>query len=167
MESLNYLGEISIDYHVAAHRVLGKESEGVTRQQAEDFVAQARTDSRVDRLNLPKGRKTLMSFAEAARLYPVRLGEECGRDIGRKVRRIEMHLIPFFGPQALAAITTSDVERYKQTRLNAGASPGTVNCEQRVLSHLLSKAVQWEWIERKRTIFKRLAEGSGRITYLC
>ena len=32
------------------HRTLGKESEGVTRQQAEDFISQARTDAREGRL---------------------------------------------------------------------------------------------------------------------
>ena len=38
------------------HRVIGRESEGVTRQQAEDFIAAARTDARRERLNVPEGR---------------------------------------------------------------------------------------------------------------
>lgn len=38
------------------HRVIGRESEGVTRQQAEDFIAQVRTDARRQRLELPEGR---------------------------------------------------------------------------------------------------------------
>jgi hypothetical protein len=40
---------------VRIHRVLGRQSEGVTRTQAEDFVTKARTDAREDRLTLPKG----------------------------------------------------------------------------------------------------------------
>lgn len=37
------------------HRVVGKESEGVTRTQAEDFIENTRADARAGRLNLPKG----------------------------------------------------------------------------------------------------------------
>ena len=39
------------------HRVVGKESEGVTRKQAEELIAKLRTDARHGRLNLPKGGK--------------------------------------------------------------------------------------------------------------
>lgn len=40
------------------HRVIGRESEGVTRQRAEDFIAQARSEARHDRLDFPEARKT-------------------------------------------------------------------------------------------------------------
>jgi hypothetical protein len=39
------------------HRVIGRESDGTTRTQAEDFIEKARTEARHGRLNLPKGRK--------------------------------------------------------------------------------------------------------------
>jgi len=39
------------------HRVVGRESEGVTRHQAEDYIEQVKTEARKERLNLPKGRK--------------------------------------------------------------------------------------------------------------
>jgi hypothetical protein len=39
---------------VRVHRVIGKESDGVTREQAENFIEQARTDARKGRLNLPR-----------------------------------------------------------------------------------------------------------------
>ncbi len=38
------------------HRVVGRESEGVTRTQAEDFIEKVRTEAREGRLSLPKGR---------------------------------------------------------------------------------------------------------------
>ena len=44
------------------HRVIGKESEGVTRKQAEEFIEKVRTDARQGRLNLPKGRKLTLGF---------------------------------------------------------------------------------------------------------
>jgi hypothetical protein len=39
------------------HRVIGRESDGTTRTQAEDFIEKVRTEARHGRLNLPKGRK--------------------------------------------------------------------------------------------------------------
>jgi len=43
------------------HRVVGRESDGVTRTQAEEFIEQARADSRAGRLSLPKGRKLALT----------------------------------------------------------------------------------------------------------
>ena len=51
------------------HRVIGKESDGVTREQAEQFIEQARTQARHGRLNLPKGRKVALGFKVAAEKY--------------------------------------------------------------------------------------------------
>lgn len=61
------------------HRVIGRESEGVSRQQAEDFIARARTDARRQRLELPEGRKTPLSFEEAADRYVQRLRDSDGK----------------------------------------------------------------------------------------
>ncbi len=51
------------------HRVIGKESDGVTRKQAETFIEKARTDARRGRLNLPKGRKLRLEFRGVAETY--------------------------------------------------------------------------------------------------
>ncbi len=51
------------------YRVIGKESEGVTRKQAESFIEKARTEAREGRLNLPKGRKVALGFRQASRRY--------------------------------------------------------------------------------------------------
>ncbi len=51
------------------HRVVGKDSEGVTRTQAEEFIARARSDAKEERLNLPKGRKTTLTFERGASDY--------------------------------------------------------------------------------------------------
>jgi len=78
------------------HRVVGKESEGVTRHQAEELIAKLRTDARYGRLNLPKGRKTILGFNRAAEKYLQKLQGEGGKDIPRKTRRFELNLTPFF-----------------------------------------------------------------------
>ena len=44
------------------HRVIGKESDGVVRGHAEQFIAKVRTEAREGRLSLPRGRKTQTSL---------------------------------------------------------------------------------------------------------
>lgn len=98
------------------HRVVGKESEGVTRLQAEELIATFRTDARHGRLNLPKGRKLQFTFDEAAKKYLQKLEEEGGKDIKSKTYRLNQHLLPFLGEIILTKLCTFDVERYKKHR---------------------------------------------------
>ena len=173
------------------HRVVGRESDGTTRTQAEEFIQKVRQDAKNDRLALPKGRKVALSFQDAATKYLGRLEEEGGNDLRMKRNRLARHLIPFFGNLPLSKIGTSDIERYKHIRgkelsyrggdrvsaeakakgakVSAKAkvtSPGSINRELAVLSHLCSKAIEWDWIDRRPAKIKRLKEGSGRIEYL-
>jgi hypothetical protein len=115
------------------HRVVGKESEGVTRLQAEELIATYRTDARHGRLNLPKGRKLQFTFAEAAKKYLEKLAEEGGKDIKAKVYRLDQHIIPFFGDITLNKLCTFDIERYKKHRQELKAKPGTINRELSVI----------------------------------
>jgi len=148
------------------HRVIGKESEGVTRKNAEDFIEQVKTDARNGRLNLPKGRKIILRFKQATDEYLKKLKEEGGKDIPKKDQRLRDHLTPFFRDKPISTISTFDVGRYKKARLQEGCSPGTLNRELAVLSHLLNKAVEWKWLQHKPCIIKREKEDKGRITYL-
>jgi integrase len=171
------------------HRTIGKESDGTTRTQAEDFIEKVRRDAREDRLSLPKGRKIALSFRDAAAKYLAKLEEEGGRDLVMKRQRLTLHLVPFFGDRPLSKISNFDIDRYKKQRLqedamrggdrrseNANAtqrahppsktSPGSVNRELAVLSHLFNKAIEWKWIDRRPAKITRLKEGAGRITYL-
>ncbi len=148
------------------HRVIGRESEGVTRQQAEDFIARARTDARRDRLELPDGRKTALRFEEAAPRYIARLGDVGGRNIKAKERQLRQHLTPFFAAKPLGEIASFDIERYKKARGSAGVANATVNRELAVLSHLLNKAVEWKWLRAKSVKIVRHKENNGRIVYL-
>ena len=148
------------------HRAIGRESEGVTRKQAEDFIEKVKTDSRAGRLNLPKGRKVVLGFKEAAEKYLVKLKEEGGKDLKAKKMRLTHHLVPFFKGKPLSNISTFDIKRYKKSRLDAEISPGTINRELAVISHIFSKALEWGWINHKPVSIKRLKENPGRIVYL-
>jgi len=166
------------------HRVVGRESEGTTRTQAEQYTAQIRTDAKHNRLALPKGRKVTLSFRDAADRYLERLAHEDGKDLKMKKTRLNLHLVRFFGDTPLSKITSFDIERYKKTRRDEpaiksnsrgkgkithkdrGTSPGTVNRELATLSHLLSKALDWGWIDRMPARIRRFKEDQGRIRYL-
>jgi integrase len=148
------------------HRVIGKESDGVTRKQAEDYIQKARTDAREGRLNLPKGRKLTLGFRKAADKYIEKLKQEGGKDIKSKTMRLKYHLKPFFADKPLSKIATFDVERYKKHRLDEDAAKGTINRELAALSHLFSKSIEWKWVDNKPATIKRLKEDSGRIIYL-
>lgn len=148
------------------HRVIGVESGGTTRQQAEDFIENARADARAGRLNLPKGRKLALGFREAAKQYLVKLEEEGGKDLAMKRMRLNLHLVLFFGNKPLASIATFDVRRYRKQRLGEGGAPGSINREIAVISHLFTMAVEWKWINHRPAKIERLDEGKGRITYL-
>src|SRR6185437_10369503 len=148
------------------HRVIGLESAGVTRTQCEQFIEQARTDARAQRLSLPKGRKLALTFAAAADDYLKRLEETGGKNLAVKRRQIAANLKPFFGAARLDAISTFRVDQYKKQRRADGAATGTVNRELATLSHLLRAAVDWKWIDRVPCRWKSLPEGVGRIVAL-
>lgn len=163
------------------HRTIGRESDGTTRRTCEEFVAKVRIEARENRLNLPKRRKVPMTVAGAVPAYIERLRHEGGREIERKKQRLGEYLAPFFGTLLLSQITSFDIERYKKHRLGQPAftrkklpagvipptnKPATINRELATLSHLLNKAVEWNWIERSSAKIRRLGEDNRRITYL-
>lgn len=148
------------------HRVVGRESDGTTRSQAEEFIEKIRNSAKEGRLNLPKGRKTLFCFEEAAANYLKKLAQEGGKDMVMKTQRLKLHLIPFFGNCPLDKISSSEIERYKKERLGEKAAEGTINRELAVLSHIYNKAIEWSWIDKKPFVTRRFKEEQGRIVYL-
>ena len=130
------------------HRVIGRESEGVTREQAERAIERFRTDARSDRLNLPRGRKVHRTFAQAAEEYLSRLEATDGKDLGNKRRHMKTYLVPFLGSERLDQISEFRLKQYRRARGNDGARPATINRELSTLSHLFHRAASkgWGWI---------------------
>ncbi|MBF0448200.1 MAG: tyrosine-type recombinase/integrase [Magnetococcales bacterium] len=148
------------------HRIIGKESEGTTRKQAEDFIEQSRADARKDQLNLPKGRKMALGFSQAADNYLKRMMETGGKNLINKEPHFRLFLKPFFGTKPISTLSTFDIERYKKHRQNLGRAPGTINRELQSLRHLYSKAVDWGWVTHRPFKAKNLPGEKNRITYL-
>jgi integrase len=128
------------------HRVVGRESEGVTRAQAEALIEQLRTEARHSRLNLPKGRKLHRGFAEAADEYLRLMEETDGKNLKNKERHLRLYLTPHFLDQRLSQIGDFAVLQYAKKRRSAGASEGTINRELATFNHLYSKAIKEKWV---------------------
>ena len=148
------------------HRAIGRDSEGVTRTQCEEFIETKRTEAREGRLSLPRGRKTHLAFSQAADDYIDRLEETDGKNIKTKKRHLKLYLKPFFNKQRLDAITSFTVDRYKKRRQDAGATNGTINRELATLTHMFNQATEWKWIKAKPCKVKVFPESKGRIIAL-
>ena len=127
------------------HRVVGKESEGVRRGNAERLIEKLRTEAREGRLNLPEGRKLHRTFAEAATEYVRRMEATDGKDMKNKKRHLTQRLVPFLGRVRLDKITHHKLKEYRKARAGQGAAAATINRELSTLSHLLNHASSKDW----------------------
>jgi integrase len=133
------------------HRVIGRESEGVTREQAERTIEKFRTEAREDRLDLPKGRKKHRTVAEAAEEYLGRMDEGGGKDLVNKRRHLRQWLVPYFRSERLDKLTEFRLRQYRKQRAGEGAKEATINRELATLLHMLRRAAssEWRWIKRE------------------
>lgn len=135
------------------HRVIGRESEGTTREQAERAIEAFRTKAREGRLDLPTGRKVHRTFAQAAADYLTRLEDTIGEgqkgfaDLPNKRRHVDHYLVPFFGNHRADKVSNFLVQHYKRRRLDDGAKLATVNRELSTLSHMMNQIAKWKWIK--------------------
>lgn len=78
----------------------------------------------------------------------------------------DKHLGPAF-PGSLRGITAAGAEAYIAKRLEAGATPSTVNREMMILKHMLKRAVLWEYLTiNPLANLKAQKEPDGRTRYL-
>ena len=148
------------------HRVIGNESEGITRTQAEQAIEKFKHGGRENRLSLPKGRKLPMSFKQAAAQYEERLEVEDGKSLAIKKRQLKQKLIPFFGDTALEEINSFQIEQFKSQCRKDELSNATVNRYLAVLSHVFNKALEWGWLDKLPARVRKYKETQNRVYYL-
>lgn len=127
------------------HRVIGRESEGVTRTEAERAIEALRTKAREDRLDLPTARKARITFAEASERYLDHMEEAGGKNLAVKKRHLQGRLKAHFGDFKIDSIETADVDRYAASRRLGGAAEATLNRELSTLSHMLRNCEEMGW----------------------
>jgi|AP95_1055475.scaffolds.fasta_scaffold51757_1 integrase len=128
------------------HRVIGRESDGTTRTQAEEFIEAKRTEAREGRLSLPKGRKLHLTFGTAADLYLEKLKEIGGRDYVNNEQHIRLHLRPYFGNMRLDKITEFTVQKFQNHSRGKGLSDSTVNRVLATYRRMSRRLVRWKVI---------------------
>ncbi|WP_126174570.1 tyrosine-type recombinase/integrase [Altericroceibacterium xinjiangense] len=138
------------------HRVIGRESEGITREQAERAIESFRTKAREGRLDLPTGRKVHRTFAEAGEDYLERIEHhpKHGRNLARKRQHIRQRLAPYFKNLRPNKLTDFAIAHYIRHRKAEGAAQATINRELSTLSHFLNRCHEWGWIKTKPKIDK-------------
>ena len=144
------------------HRVIGRESEGVTRTQAEEFIARVRAEAKEQRLGLPKGRKIHLTFAKAAEFYMCRMRETGGKNFGEKERHLRLHLVPEFGTIPVDKISTFALERYRRRVKSRGLQVGTVNRHLATYRHLARKLFEWGKVMTPMAMVKLERENNRR-----
>lgn len=129
------------------HRTVGKESEGVTREQAERLIESFKTKAREGRLDLPTGRKNHRTFEEAATEYLRRMEETSGKNMKSKRYHIATVLKPYFGTHRADRVSSFLVQHFVRDRLASGLKQATVNRELATLSHMFRRMAKWGWIK--------------------
>ena len=138
------------------HRVIGRESDGTTREQAERAIENFRTKAREGRLDLPTGRKTHQAFSEAGEAYLTQIENQTkhGRNLTRKTSHMRKRLIPYFGKLRSDKVTDFTIGNYVRLRREEGAATATINRELSTLSHFLNRCIEWGWIKQRARIDK-------------
>ncbi len=128
------------------HRVIGRASDGTTRTQAEDFIAQTRAAAKEGRLNLPRGRKVHLTFAKAAKLYLEREKEAGAKNLVSRERHLRLHLTPYFGAMRVDRISTFTVEKFRNSLRKQGLTEGNINAILASYRRMGRRLAEWEAI---------------------
>ena len=109
------------------HRVVGKESDGTTRTQAEEYITKLRAEARDGRLKLPSGRKIHLTFSNASKIYLESEIASGGNDFDTKTRHLRLHLNPYFGSMRVDRISSFTVEKFRNEYRRKGFAEGGIN----------------------------------------
>lgn len=159
---------IQVD-RVRHHIVVGLESQGFTKTQAEDLIATLRAKKHERRHGIASTRKETLNYTDAFKLYLSHLADTGGKDIAKKTERIELHLKPALGKMIVASTTSTDLKKYSAKRAAAGAKGSTINREMAVLSHFFRLAADGDALGILRAPpcrVPRMKESEGKTAYL-
>ncbi|WP_421680799.1 tyrosine-type recombinase/integrase [Stenotrophomonas bentonitica] len=148
------------------HQVIGLESEGYTRTQAEDVIATLKAGKRTAAHGVQGSRQTAaLTLSQAADDYLAYLRTHDGRDIATKEMRFREHLKPHLGRRAIAKLTDDDWLAYVDARKKEGASTSTINRERSALLHMLNTMRRRKMLNAA-PLLARQKEPQGKLVYL-
>jgi len=131
-------GKWFIDYYYQGRRI--RESVGTSKKEATQALATRKTEILQGRYHWLDEKRTVL-FEALAREYQD-YSNANKRSWGRDQTSLK-NLGSFFHGRLLSHISPWMVEKYKQSRLEAGMKPATINRELACLKHMFSLAVRW------------------------
>lgn len=148
------------------HQVVGLESEGYTRTQAEDVIATLKASKRTAAHGVQGSRQTAaLTVSQAADDYLVYLRTHDGRDVATKEMRFREHIKPHLGRRSIAKLTDDDWLGYVDARKKEGAAASTINRERSALLHLLNTMRRRKMLN-SAPLLARQKEPQGKLVYL-
>jgi integrase len=158
---LRYSVNIMVDGQ-RIHRVLGKESDGVTRTQCEEFIARARTDARRGRLGLPAKRKLALTLSAAADIYMERLQDAGGKNLVAKRQHLSLHIKPCVGTVRLDRLSTFTLERFRKQCVDRELSVATINRIRATYNHMARRLHEWKFVSEPLPLMTGQREDNQR-----
>ena len=148
------------------HQVVGLESEGYTRTQAEDVIATLKASKRTAAHGVQGSRQTaVLTVSQAADDYLAYLRTHDGRDVVTKEMRFREHIKPHLGRRSIAKLTDDDWLGYVDARKKEGAAASTINRERSALLHLLNTMRRRKMLN-SAPLLARQREPQGKLVYL-
>jgi len=147
------------------HRTIGRNSDGTTRSQCEDFIAKARTEAREGRLNLPSSRKLHLTFASAADSYLKKIEEIGAKDYVNNEQHIRLHLKPYFGMMRLDKISTFTLQKFQKHCREKGIAETTTNRVLATYRRMGRRLAEWKLIPAPPPMVRLRKERNAR-TYV-
>lgn len=148
------------------HQVVGLESEGYTRTQAEDVIATLKAGKRTAAHGIQGSRQTAaLTVAQAADDYLAYLRTHDGRDVATKEMRFREHLKPHLGQILVSRLSDDDWLAYVAKRKGEGAAPSTINRERSALLHMLNTMRRRKMLAAV-PLLVRQSEPEGKLVYL-
>jgi integrase len=142
---------------------LSKSVEVTSRKHAEDALSDWRKE--LDKQKNP-GVKVPCSALFELQLADMRRRQRDGKNILDQRKKIEKHLVPFFGKRDALSITLRDIHKYIDQRLDEGAQPATINRELSNLRRSFNCGVQEHVLVHPLPRYEKLPEDNVREGFL-
>ncbi|MBN2243100.1 MAG: site-specific integrase [Acidobacteria bacterium] len=156
-------GRFKIDFRCRGRRII--RVIGSSKREAEAVAAAIKTDIMRDPYSFGRKKAETM-FEDHAREFLQLYSKENKRSWRRDENSLD-HLAAFFKGKFLSEIKPEAIEKYRVQRKAAGVSPATINLELACLKTCLSKAVEWEKLDRNPAkAIKKYRLNNGRMRIL-
>ncbi|MEB3205902.1 MAG: site-specific integrase [Vampirovibrionales bacterium] len=147
------------------HRCVGREADGITRRHAEALIERLKTDARQGKLNPEEKKAQPLLFEVAFEQYLTHVEQSGITTAYKKRQQYRDYLLPCFKGLGLNKLSAFEIERLKHFGKEKGLSVASINRLLALMSHFMTCAIEWGWIQNKPKI-RKSRENNARIVFL-